>query len=138
MSDTPPKKTILIIEDEKDIRTLYSEILTDAGYIVEQASDGEVGFDLIKTLKWDLLLLDIMLPGKDGISILKSVGGDSGLKRGPIILLTNLNSEEIIKDAFGMGAEGYLIKSEITPDKIVSEVNHFIGSKEPKGTPISI
>jgi two-component system response regulator ResD len=123
------KNKILLIEDEKDIRLLYAEVLTDAGYVVEQASDGEVGYDLIKSTEWDLLLLDVMLPGKDGMNILKDVKSELVQKKGPIILLTNLNSEEIIRDAFGMGADGYLIKSEITPDKIVSEVNHYLGNE---------
>jgi two-component system response regulator ResD len=123
------KNKILIVEDEKDIRLLYAEVLTDAGYLVEQASDGEVGYDLIKSTEWDLLLLDVMLPGKDGMNILKDVKNELVHKKGPIILLTNLNSEEIIKDAFGLGADGYLIKSEITPDKIVAEVNHYLGNE---------
>lgn len=119
------KKVILIIEDEHDIRLLYSEILSDAGYEVLQASDGTLGLEMMKNEPWDLLLLDIILPVKDGIRILKELKVSPETKKGPIIMLTNLNSEHIIAEAFKLGAEGYLIKSEITPDKVVQEVESF-------------
>jgi DNA-binding response OmpR family regulator len=119
-------KIILLVEDEHDLRFVYTEMLTDAGYKVEGAADGQSGMDLIKTLKWDLLLLDIMLPGKDGLKILKDLQANPELKKGPVITLTNLNSEQIIRECMGSGADGYLIKSEITPDKIVMEVNNFL------------
>jgi DNA-binding response OmpR family regulator len=121
-----PKKTVLIIEDEHDIRLLYSEILIDAGYEVLQASDGSLGLSMLQSEQWDLLLLDVILPVKDGIRILKDIQGTEDIKKGPIIMLTNLNSEHIIDEAFKLGAAGYLIKSEITPDKIINEVASFL------------
>jgi DNA-binding response OmpR family regulator len=124
---TPPKKTILIVEDEHDIRLLYAEILRDAGYDVLQASDGSIGLDMIRNEAWDLLLLDVILPIKDGIRILKDIKGTADIDKGPIIILTNLNSEHIIDEAFKLGAAGYFIKSEITPDKIINEVKSFVG-----------
>ena len=127
VSATAPKK-ILIVEDEIDLRVLYAEVLRDAGYVVEEAPDGEIGLHKILNFAWDMLLLDIMLPGKDGLRILKEMGINS--KRGPIIMLTNLNSEHIIQEAFKMGADGYLIKSEITPDKIINEVGNFLSAQK--------
>ncbi len=67
-----------------------------------------------------------MLPGRDGLRILKEINNDPSLKKGPVIILTNLNSEHIIQEAFNNGADGYLIKSEVTPDKVVEEVGHFL------------
>lgn len=124
------KNNILIVEDEHDIREIYAEVLASAGYKVEQASDGEKGIQKIRDEHWDLLLLDIMLPGKDGLKILKEIKENPQLKKGPVIALTNLNSENIIQEAFGSGADGYLIKSEITPDKIVDEVGRVLMSGE--------
>ncbi len=117
---------VLIIEDEHDLRQLYAEILTSSGYVVDQAPDGGVGMDKVKETEWGLLLLDIMLPGRDGLRILKEINNDPSLKKGPVIILTNLNSEHIIQEAFNNGADGYLIKSEVTPDKVVEEVGHFL------------
>lgn len=124
------KNNILIIEDEHDIREIYAEVLQTSGYKVEQASDGESGMQKIKNTHWDLLLLDIMLPGKDGLKILKEMKENPELKKGPVIALTNLNSENIIQETFGSGADGYLIKSEITPDKIVEEVGRVLVKEE--------
>jgi DNA-binding response OmpR family regulator len=124
------KNNILIVEDEHDIREIYAEVLSSAGYKVEQAQDGDQGMQKIKDVHWDLLLLDIMLPGKDGLKILKEIRDNPELKKGPVISLTNLNSENIIQEAFGSGADGYLIKSEITPDKIVDEVSRILTDEE--------
>ncbi len=124
------KNNILIVEDETDIREIYVEVLTGAGYFVDQAADGEIGMQKIKEGNWDLLLLDIMLPGKDGLKILKEIKETPGLKKGPVIALTNLNSENIIHEVFTSGADGYLIKSEITPDKVVEEVVKVLGKEE--------
>lgn len=124
------KNNILIVEDENDIRDIYAEVLTGAGYKVDQAADGETGMQKIKEGNWDLLLLDIMLPGKDGLKILKEIKDTAGLKKGPIIALTNLNSENIIHEVFTAGADGYLIKSEITPDKVIEEIVKVFGKEE--------
>jgi len=117
---------ILIIEDEHDLRSVYAEILTGAGYTVDQAPDGEIGLDKVKNTDWNLLLLDIMLPGKDGLRVLKEIKEGVGLKKGPVIVLTNLNNDHIIQEAFSLGADSYLIKSEITPDKVIDEAKEFL------------
>lgn len=123
------KNNILIIEDEQDIRSIYVEVLKTAGYNVDEAGDGETGMSKIKNTDWDLLLLDIMLPGRDGLKILKDLKENPQLKKGPLIALTNLNSENIIQEAFSSGADGYLIKSEVTPDKIVEEVGKVLNKE---------
>lgn len=121
--------TILLIEDEPAILALYKQVLSDAGFNIVTASDGEVGFDCILDTNWNLLLLDIMLPKKDGLEILKELKEYANWKKGKVIMLTNLNSEDIIKSAFDLGADGYLIKSEMQPDKLVEEVTSFLTTK---------
>ena len=123
MSDI--NKTILIVEDEEDIRLVYAEVLRDAGYRVIEANDGISGVARAKEGAWNLLLLDIMLPGKDGLEILKEIKTIDVLKDKPVILLTNLGNESIITQGFDLGSSGYLIKSEITPDKIIQEVETY-------------
>lgn len=125
----PVIKTVLIVEDENDLRSLYVEVLQDAGYLAEQAADGIIALEKIRTLAWDILLLDIMLPGQDGLTILKTISTTPNMKRGPIIITTNLNNDFVIQDAFKYGADGYLIKSEITPDKVIEEVRALIKGK---------
>ncbi|NMB91591.1 response regulator [candidate division WWE3 bacterium] len=123
------KNNILIIEDEHDIRSIYVEVLNSAGYNVDEAGDGESGMNKIKNTDWNLLLLDIMLPGRDGLKILKDLKENPQFKKGPVIALTNLNSENIIQEAFSSGADGYLIKSEVTPDKVIEEVGKVLGKE---------
>jgi len=118
--------TILIIEDEADIREVYTDVLKEAGFTVTEATDGEVGLSAALAGGWDLLLLDIMLPKIDGLEILKKVRGQENLSHKPVVLLTNLGRESIIKEGFEVGANGYLIKSELTPDQVVSEVKGFL------------
>ncbi len=118
--------TILIVEDEEDIRAVYSEVLRDAGYSVIEAADGISASTQALGSSWDVMLLDIMLPGKDGMQVLTETRSEPKNAKKPIILLTNLGNENVITRCFDLGADGYLIKSEITPDKIVEEVKSFL------------
>jgi DNA-binding response OmpR family regulator len=121
------KKKILIIEDDQEVRELYSEVLRDEGFVLDEAVDGKSGLAKVLSGKYDLLLLDIMLPKFDGLEILKTIRKKEELKDLPVVLLTNLGREPIIKEGFELGADGYLIKSEHTPGEIVEEVKKFLG-----------
>lgn len=118
-------KRILIIEDDDFLRDFYNELLTSEGYTVDSAGDGLTGLDKVKQGGWNLILLDIMLPKKDGLSILQDIK-TSGQKFGPIIMLTNLGSDTAINQAFALGAEGYLIKSSMDPDQVLTEIRTFL------------
>jgi len=124
------KKRILIIEDDQDVRELYAEVLRDEGFGVEEAVDGQSGLAKILEDGYDLILLDIMLPKFDGLEVLKTIKKKAELKGIPVVLLTNLGREAIIKEGFSLGANGYLIKSEHTPEEIVQEVKRFLGTRE--------
>jgi len=121
------KKKILIVEDDQDVRELYAEVLRDEGFEVAEAVDGQSGLAKVLEGTYDLLLLDIMLPKFDGLEVLKTIKEKAEVKGIPVILLTNLGREAIIKEGFSLGAEGYLIKSEHTPEEIVDEVKKFFG-----------
>ena len=120
------QKVVLLIEDEIDLVDLYTEILNEAGYTVLPSYDGEDGIYKAKNEKWDLMLLDIMLPEKDGMAVLEEVQKIEETGRGPIILLTNLNSEDLIERAYKLGADDYLIKSEISLEDIVKKVKQYL------------
>src|SRR3990167_7046754 len=100
---TDKTKTILIIEDEKDILELYTTILTNAGYMVIGAVDGEEGLQKAKFEEWDIMLLDIMLPKLDGLGVLKAVKANLDVTNKKIILLTNLSRESLITQGFNDG-----------------------------------
>lgn len=127
---TDTKKRLLIIEDDQDLRELYVEVLRDEGFEVAEAPDGQIGLEKAKAGNYDLLLLDIMLPKIDGLQILKAVKESHDLSKIPVVMLTNLGRESIIKEGFTLGADGYIIKSEYTPDQVVAEVRKFLEGKE--------
>lgn len=120
-------KKILLVEDDQLLRDLYHELLTDEGFLVDQAADGETGLQRILQGGYNLILLDIMLPKRDGIAILKEVKDKKpAAPNGPIVLLTNLGQDALIKEGFAQGAAGYLIKSALTPDQVLHEVRTFL------------
>lgn len=123
------QKRLLIVEDDQFLRDFYQELLSGKGYTVDTAGDGELAQTKILQGGWDLILLDIMLPKKDGLHILKDLQGQKMSKaNGPIVVLTNLGNDTIINQAFTLGASGYLVKSAMNPDEVLSQVDGFLKS----------
>jgi DNA-binding response OmpR family regulator len=121
-----PKK-ILIVEDDQFLREFYEELLQGEGFQVEVAPEGETGFNKLHAGGYDLILLDIMLPKKDGIEILKENKMTApSSPNGPIVVLTNLGQDAIIKSCFDLGASGYMIKSALNPDQVLTEVKNYL------------
>jgi DNA-binding response OmpR family regulator len=120
MGNTPSR--IIIIEDEVFIADLYARQLTKAGYLVKTVNDGTAGLQELNQSEYDLLLLDIMLPGLNGLEILRQFKLTHPQSKMIIFLLTNLGQDTVIKEAFQLGANGYLIKAAYTPDQILVEV----------------
>ena len=118
-------KKILLIEDDVFVRDLYRRELQKAGFIVEIGQDGQEGIDRAKSELFDFLLLDIMLPKKTGIDVLKELKADPKTRHYPIYLLTNLGQESIIREAIGLGAIGYLLKAQLLPREVVEAVRKF-------------
>lgn len=117
-----PTKKILLVEDEDFIRELYVRQLTKAGFEVKSAIDGQSGLNILSSETFDLLLLDIMLPGMNGLQLLREFKTKNPNSKMITILLTNLGQEAIIKEGFELGAQAYLIKASYTPDQVVTEV----------------
>ena len=117
---------ILIIEDDQFLRDLMERKLIKEGFDVETAIDGEAGLQKIKSGKPDLVLLDVILPGLDGFSILEKVKADATLANIPIILLTNLGQRDDVEKGSRLGAVGYLVKAHFTPGDIVEKVKSVL------------
>jgi len=117
-------KRIIVIEDDTFLREMYQELLIGEGYEVDVAMDGGEAFDKLTANEYDLALLDIMMPKKDGLQILRDIPEN---KRGcPFVMLTNLGQDQVIKDALALGAAGYLIKSSLAPDEVVQKIEEFL------------
>src|SRR3989344_311831 len=131
----PTTKKILLVEDEDFIRELYVRQLTKEGFLVKSAPDGQAGLSMLAAETFDLLLLDIMLPGMNGLQLLREFKTKNPKSPMITILLTNLGQEAVIKEGFELGAQAYLIKASYTPDQVVSEVkNALFGSQPIKST----
>lgn len=121
---------ILIIEDDYFIRELYERQLKKRGYDVVAAADGAEGLVKAAEVTPNLILLDIMLPKLNGLDLLGTLKAKPETKDIPVVLLTNLGQESVIKEGFKLGAKGYLIKSAYTPEQIISEVESFLHEGE--------
>ncbi len=128
-------KVILLIEDETDIRAVYKELLTDVGYSVIEASDGDIGLERALNSNWDLLLLDVMLPKRDGLEILSKIKTNETIKDKPVILLSNLEKGDILKACMELGAKNFLIKSNIVPQDLLDEVTLHLGVRADEQQP---
>lgn len=104
------KQVILTIDDEQHIRELLEYNLTKAGYKVLGAETGEKGLELLKKAQVDLALLDCMLPGIDGVEVLRRIRADSMLASLPVIMLTAKGGEIDKVLGLEMGADDYLSK----------------------------
>lgn len=113
---------ILLIEDEKEICRLYQDILSSNGYDVSVCQDGENGCEVAKKGDWDILLLDIMLPGKDGLEILNQIHDEGLTKQKKVLILTNIEKQDVLDRANALGAVRYIIKSEVNPGQLVEIV----------------
>ncbi|MBU1031689.1 response regulator [Patescibacteria group bacterium] len=131
----PTAKKILLVEDEDFIRELYAKQLTKAGFLVKEAIDGQSGLDTLKKEQFDLLLLDIMLPGMNGLQLLREFKTQNPNSKMITILLTNLGQEAVIKEGFELGAQAYLIKASYTPDQVVNEVKNALFGNQPPPPP---
>lgn len=125
--DNSATTKILIVEDDQFLRDFYQELLASEGYSVDVAAEGETALEKIRQGGWNLVLLDIMLPKKDGLHILRELKTQPpALSNGPIVVLTNLGQDSIINQAFALGAGGYLIKSALNPDQVLAEIHNHL------------
>ncbi len=120
-------KRILIVEDDISLYNMYAAELTLKGYEVSNVPDGSLAFDGIKTRKPDLVLLDLMLPKKNGLDILQEVKSDDVLKSTRVVMLTNFGNDENISKALELGAEDYIMKYNIVPSELSEKVSSILG-----------
>lgn len=124
------KKIILLIEDEKDVREIYKTKFEKEGYKVITASSGTVGLNLAIKKKPDLILLDLILPLKEGFVVLKELKDHPKTKSIPVIILSNLDQEYEKKMGKSLGADLYLSKTDVTPDEVLKIVKEFLAKKQ--------
>lgn len=115
------KATILVVEDEPDLREVVRYNLEREGFRILESEDGEEGLDLLREQLPDLVLLDIMLPGMDGIEICRSIKYDPHTRSIPVIMVTARGDESDIVLGLGVGADDYIIKP-FSPRELTARV----------------
>ncbi len=121
------KGNILVVEDDKFLRELLVRKLFGEGFTVESAIDATGTFEILSRWKPDIILLDLILPGEDGFSILEKLKKDKELTDTPVIILSNLGQQEDIDRAMALGAADFMVKANFTLDEIIEKVTKVLG-----------
>lgn len=119
--------TVLIIEDDKVMARALEEAFKLQGFASLVSHDGAEGLELIRTKVPGAVLLDVLLPGKNGLEVLEEVKRDPKLASIPILLLTNLEDVQTVQKALALGGFTYLVKSDYTPFEVVEKVKERLG-----------
>lgn len=123
---------ILIVEDNFYISDMYKKVFEKNGHEVVVAYDGKKALALADKT-FDIILLDIMLPEHTGVELVKEWRkATSSIKDVPILIISNLDQSDVINGMFKDGADGYILKSELTPTEIVDETINFLVSRSDK------
>jgi len=120
-------KKILFIEDEPHLQKELKEILGQEKIEIFSAFDGEEGLKQVKKEKPNLILLDLILPKKDGFEVLKELKADDELKDIPVIVLTNLEGIGDVEKALSLGATTYLVKANYDLEDVVKKIKELVG-----------
>ncbi len=124
-------KKVIVIDDDLYIRELYEEVLKGEGYDVDSAVNGEDALNKLLKGGYDLILLDIMMPKVDGLGVMDALTATPPpIPNGPILMLTNLDHEPLIQDALSKGAQAFLIKADITPADLMTQVRKYLAESE--------
>ena len=120
-SAAPASRKVLIIEDENFISELYVRALTRGGYTVTPIADGEIALKEAQTNKYDIILLDLMIPNLSGIEILRVLRDPARIPPvdAKIIITTNLEQRDDVRADIEKQADAYVVKAELTPHELV-------------------
>lgn len=120
---------ILLVDDDDTVLALYGVELKGKGHTVVTAVNGEEGLTAAMKDKPNLILLDIMMPKMDGMALLSKLKEDANLKTIPVLMLTNFGQENMVQQAFTLGATDYLLKYKVTPSEIAEKVDQVLSAK---------
>lgn len=119
---TPTGKKVLIVEDESDLLQALTDAFTAEGFTALGATNGEDGLTVAYDQHPDILLVDIVMPKMDGLTMLQHLRNDPWGKNVPVIILTNLNDYKSVANALTVGVRDFLVKSNWEIDKVVGMV----------------
>ncbi|MFH1967940.1 MAG: response regulator [bacterium] len=116
---------ILIVEDEEALSNIIREELSGEGHDCKIAKDGEEALSLASSFRPDILLLDLILPKKNGLEVLAELKADEKLKKITVIVLSNLAEDENIKKSLLLGAADYFVKSQHSIYEVIEKIQKY-------------
>jgi len=119
-------KKILIVEDDKFLAKMLARMLESHQYEAVFAASGKEGILKASSGDIDLILLDIMLPDIDGFDVLETIKHDERTKKTPVIILSNLGQAEDQQQGKTLGANDYLVKSDLSLDEVVAKIRKYL------------
>lgn len=119
---------ILLIEDDPLIMQLYEAAFKFDGYEIATAADGEEGLEKINSWQPTIVLLDVMMPKKNGFEVLDAMKSNEATKHIPVVMLTNLSEHNDAETAMSKGAVKYIVKAEHTPKQITELVKEILSA----------
>lgn len=119
-------KKILLVEDDKFLINALRIKLTEAGFELKLTEDGEQAIKALADFQPDLILLDLIIPKKDGFIVLEEIKQNEKWKMIPVIIISNLGQKEDIDKAKQLGAKDYIVKADTSIDNIISKIDSFL------------
>jgi len=120
-------------EDEETIAQMYADRFKQSGFEVEIAHEGSEAVSKMAAVRPDVVLMDILMPGLSGTEAVEQAKADPATRNIPIIMLTNYPQSDDLKHALSLGAAGYIVKAESTPEQIVEKVQKLLTPKPGSG-----
>lgn len=116
-------KKILVAEDDKFLANAYRIKLQKSGYEVKITTDGQETIDVLKEFVPDVILLDLVMPVKDGFAALSEIKKSETLKYIPVVIASNLGQKEDIERGMKLGASDFIVKTDLSLDKLINKLN---------------
>ena len=120
-------RNILLVDDEQQSIDVFSAALSANGNDISVAKDGKAALDLCENNKFDLILVDEMMPDMSGNELIKALRSKESTEKIPIMVVTNYSDDNLVKDAMAAGANDYILKYQLIPEDLVAKVNKLVG-----------
>ena len=117
---------ILVVDDDPFILDMYVLKFKDQGFQIDTATDGQAALEKIQTEKFDIVLLDVIMPKMDGFDVIKKIKEYKTPQSFKILFLTNFGQKEDVEKGMELGADGYVIKAHFTPSEVVTKVKELL------------
>jgi DNA-binding response OmpR family regulator len=121
---------VLVAEDDRFLMSAYRVKFSKAGFDILPASDGDEVLEILKKDTPDIILLDLIMPHKDGFAVLEEIQRSEKYRMIPVIVASNLGQKEDLDKALGLGADDYIVKSDLSMDDLVDKVKTVLKSSK--------